>query len=448
MEWTDDAVLGLARDLAERLMASTGDAEGRADLADGEPGVALALRYAAEVFGEDRYLKAGRLHLRRTAATTATTPLLEAGLFSGTAGVVWAVTEYARVEPRYLPTLATMTGQLARQTLALKLPSAAGSVSAHDYDVIAGSSGWLTTLLKATDVLTDVPGAALTRTVREATDRLVDHLLALARDDGGPLNWFCAPSCFPVTQGPDGRPTPLAGYTSLYPDGVYNLGFAHGPAGILAALCRVAVTDGRAREAVRELARTVAALRIDGPGPGRPAWDTALPPHPGTGRPDTSAPRAPARTAWCYGVPGVATALLSASAVLDDPELADVATAALLGVAHAPAEEQRLDSPTLCHGLAGLLPVYARAAATGPPELRRMHDDFRARLCAYADQSHPFLFADRGPTGDEHRAGLLNGGAGVLLALLGSVSPSAAAWDELLFLTPGPAHTDHRGSAR
>lgn len=445
----DDEVLVLAHRVAERLMASAGDAEGRADLADGAPGVALALRHAAGVFDEDRWLKAGQRHLRRTAEATAGAPLLEAGLYSGTAGVVWAVAEYARVEPRYLPALATMSDQLARQTLAVTLPVAAGSVAAHHYDVIAGAAGWLGALLKAAEVL----GGPPTETVREATGRLVDHLLDLAEDDGGPLRWFCAPAHLPGTRGPDGRPTPFPWYVRQFPDGMYNLGFAHGPAGMLAALCRAEAAhaagatgwegqrDGRphrVRQGIRALARLLDALRIGGTG--RPEWATGLPPHPDTGRPDTASPQEPARTAWCYGVPGTAVSLLSASTACGDPEPAALAVSALVGVGDAPAEQHRLGSPTLCHGLAGLLPVYGRAAAqTGLPQLRRMRDDFRSRVCAYADPDHPFLFADRSSSGRlEHHAGLLNGAAGVLLALLGTVSDTAAEWDELLFLAPGP----------
>ncbi|GAA2098533.1 hypothetical protein GCM10009801_69640 [Streptomyces albiaxialis] len=452
---TDDEVLRLAREVADRLMESPGDAAGKADLADGAPGIAVALRYASEVFDDDRYFKAGRLLLRRTAQASAAEPVRAPGLFLGTAGVVWAVTVYARPEPRYLPTLATMTDQLAHQTLAIPLPTEAGGVAAHEYDVVGGAAGWLTALLKATDVL----GGPPTDAVGEATERLVDYLAELTRDDGGPLRWFCAPSHFPSIPGPDGEPTPLPGYVKNFPDGVYNLGFAHGPGGILAALSRPdaaragggadretagdagggAAGDARSRrvrEGVRALARMLEELRIDGLG--YPAWANLLLPHPDTRRPDTGSPQEPARSAWCYGAPGLAASLLPASAACGDPGPTDLGVAALLGVERTPAELQRLNSPTLCHGLAGLVALYGRAAAqTGHPDLWRMHDDFRARLCAYADPEHPYLFPDYDPWGEpDDNPGLLNGAAGVLLALLGTVSETAAEWDEVLFLTP------------
>ncbi|WP_170134403.1 lanthionine synthetase C family protein [Murinocardiopsis flavida] len=446
---TDDEVLRLARELADRLAESVGDAAAKADLADGAPGIALALRYAAEVFDDDRYFKEGRILLRRTAEASAAAPLLAPGLYLGTAGVVWAVTEYARLEPRYLPTLATMTDRLARQTLAITLHTAAGSVASHDYDVMGGAAGWLATLLKAADVL----GGRATDATREAADRLADYLVELAQDDGGRLRWFCAPSHFPSIPGPDGQPTPLPGYVTRFPDGVYNLGFAHGPPGILAALSHpdtghATGTGGgdarphRIRQGIRALSGTLGALRIDGLD--YPAWPNFLLPHPDSGRPDTDSPQVPARSAWCYGAPGVAASLLSASAACEDPEPADLAIATLLGVERTPAEYQRINSPTLCHGLAGLLTIYGRAAAqTGVPDLWRMHDDFLSRMCSHAHPDHPYLFPDYDPWGgQEHRPGLLTGAAGVLLALLGTVSDAAAEWDELLFLTPRPPRGD------
>ncbi|MGI5347943.1 lanthionine synthetase C family protein [Streptomyces sp. CA-250714] len=443
---SDDEALRLARGTAERLAASAGDAEGQVDLAQGAPGVALALRYAAEVFDDDRCLKAGQLQLRRTAEASANAPLAAAGLYSGTAGVVWVVAEYARLEPRYLPALATMTDQLGRQALALKLSLSAESVASYDYDVIDGAAGQLSALLKAADVL----GEPATGAAREATDRLVDYLLELTRDDGGRPRWFCAPSRYPAAPGTDGQPVTLPWYLKNFPDGMFNLGFAHGPPGILAALCRAdaAHTTGiagwnergdtrvrRVRQRIGDLVRQLDAWRI--PGLDHPTWAAALPPDPDTGRPDTTAEQVPGRAAWCYGAPGVAVSLLSASAAGGDPEPAELAAAALAGVERTPVEQWNVFSPTVCHGLSGLLAICGRAAAqTSAPGLRRMCDDLRARVCAHADPDHPHLFPDQPARGElEHHAGLLNGAAGVLLTLLGTVSRAAAEWDEVLFLT-------------
>ncbi|MGH4031377.1 lanthionine synthetase C family protein [Actinomycetota bacterium Odt1-20B] len=454
---SDDEARALARDTAERLVASAGTGTASPDLGEGAPGIALALLHAAELFDDDGCLRAGQLQLRRTAEATATTPLTSAGLYSGTAGIVWVVAEYARRESRYLPTLTTMTDQLARQSLALRHPLSAGSVAPYDYDVLEGAAGRLAALLKAAEVL----GRPATGATREAIDDLVDYLLALTHADGssgvngdGVPKWVCTAASYPTALGTGAETATGRWYAETFPEGHFNLGFAHGPPGVLAALCRadlarshgVVGRDGRGdararrvRQRIDALVRQIDAWRLDGHDD--PAWAALVPPDPATGLPDTGAAQEPARAAWCYGAPGIAASLLSAakaSAACGTPGgAADLAAAALLGVRRAPAEQQRLFSPTVCHGLAGLLAICGRAAAhTRAPELRQMCAELRSRLCAYADPDHPYLFADRPvPERPEHRPGLLTGAAGVLLALLGSVSPEAAAWDEVLFLT-------------
>ncbi|WP_460358345.1 lanthionine synthetase LanC family protein [Actinoallomurus acanthiterrae] len=89
-------------------------------------------------------------------------------------------------------------------------------------------------------------------------------------------------------------------------------------------------------------------------------------------------------------------------------------------------------------GSAGLLTVYTRAyAQTGDPALERTRNDTIAQLCAMAVDEHPFVFADLPePDRPSHNTGLLEGAAGVLLALLGTISPKASRWDEVLLLTP------------
>ncbi|MFE0103526.1 lanthionine synthetase C family protein [Streptomyces sp. NPDC059009] len=459
---SDDEARGLARDMAGRLVESAGTGTASPDLGEGAPGIALALLHAAEVFDDDGYMRAGRLQLRRTAEATATTPLTSAGLYSGTAGIVWVVAEYARREPRYLRTLTAMTDQLARQSLALTHPLSAGSVAPYDYDVLEGAAGRLAALLKAAEVL----GRPATGATREAIDDLVDYLLALTRADGngdGMPTWVCAPASYPTALGTGAGTATGRWYAETFPEGHFNLGFAHGPPGILAALCRVDLAhthgvvgrggrgDTRARlvrQRIDALVRRMDAWRLDGHD--HPAWAALVPPDPATGLPDTGAAQEPARAAWCYGAPGIAASLLSAataSAACGAPGGAvDLATAALLGVRRAPAEQQRLFSPTVCHGLAGLLAICGRAAAhTREPDLRQMCAELRSRLCAYADPDHPYLFADRPvPERPEHRPGLLTGAAGALLALLGSVSPEAAEWDEVLFLTRSDSESQSR----
>ncbi|WP_277752743.1 lanthionine synthetase LanC family protein [Streptomyces sp. L2] len=83
----------------------------------------------------------------------------------------------------------------------------------------------------------------------------------------------------------------------------------------------------------------------------------------------------PARSAWCYGAPGVAHALWLAGTALGDHDLHDVATEAMAAVLRRPAHMRFIDSPTFCHGVAGLLQIVLRFAhATRLPFLHDAAD--------------------------------------------------------------------------
>jgi class I lanthipeptide synthase len=89
-------------------------------------------------------------------------------------------------------------------------------------------------------------------------------------------------------------------------------------------------------------------------------------------------------------------------------------------------------SAGLCHGKAGLLAAFSRAHRwSGASRYLAARDDTARALGDLADRERLFPAA-----GDEAGAGhgLLTGSAGVLLALLGAVEPSAG-WDRVLFLT-------------
>jgi Lanthionine synthetase C-like protein len=72
--------------------------------------------------------------------------------------------------------------------------------------------------------------------------------------------------------------------------------------------------------------------------------------------------RAPAtsRTAWCYGSPGISRALWLAGETINNRSYQQLATEALLAVCRRPLPERRIDSPTFCHGVAGLLQITMR----------------------------------------------------------------------------------------
>ena len=81
------------------------------------------------------------------------------------------------------------------------------------------------------------------------------------------------------------------------------------------------------------------------------------------GLPDRSAATdGPSRAAWCYGAPGVARALWLAGVARDRPDWRNLAIEAMEAVYRRPIAARQIDSPTFCHGVAGLLQVTLRFA--------------------------------------------------------------------------------------
>ncbi|GAA3838149.1 lanthionine synthetase C family protein [Sphaerisporangium flaviroseum] len=395
-----------------------------ATLSGGDLGVALALLHAGEALDDEVHLSAAHTLLRRAARSTAHRPLKHPGLWTGTAGFAWVLAEFTRREPRYLGTLHRVATDLSAQVLAepLHVPSR----KLYDYDMVSGSAGQLAALLAVADVA-DAADEDLRTALRKAAEHLVEHLMAVTSldEDGLPL-WFVPPHLY----------SHVEWRTASQPHGFYDLGFAHGLPGVLAALCRAeaegyggGAIPGRVAEITGWLARL--ALR-DETGP---SWPAAFPVRPGTREPMIESV-APGRAAWCYGPEGVTAALLPAAVTIGAPDVYADAVAALERAARTPSRERGCFSPTLCHGHAGLLTMYTRAhTQTGRPAFAAARDTQVAELEALADDEHAFIFADEPERGSIiQNRGLLEGAAGVMLALLGAAG--AVQWDEILLLTP------------
>lgn len=227
-------------------------------------------------------------------------------------------------------------------------------------------------------------------------DAILERLLSRARpqgDDG--VAWFNPPDDRFV-----GPPIMEA-----YPDGCYNLGVAHGNAGILAL---VAAADGaRARKAALDGMRWLWAQRfVDGPAAfaniaGGPPYET----H-----------------GWCYGDEGMGAVLFAAARALGD-ETWQARWLEILRrcVGRAPMKERGL---TLCHGSAGTMHTWHRVyQATG-------EEPFADATRAWLDTLLDGLEREEAPW-----PGLLNGTAGIVLALTAFVAEAEPGWDRLFALS-------------
>ncbi|HEX9103224.1 MAG TPA: lanthionine synthetase LanC family protein, partial [Polyangia bacterium] len=189
-----------------------------------------------------------------------------------------------------------------------------------------------------------------------------------------------------------------------------SLSVAHGTPGIVALLA--CSDDARAQAAARDGMRWIWAQRsTDGAG---------VCPVVAGGPPS-------AMPGWCYGDEGLATVLLAAARALGDEAWQARWREALRRCAgRAPSVERGL---SLCHGAAGMAHLWHRVhQATGEP--------------AFAAAARGWLDATLDGLGraETDGFGLLDGMAGIALALAAFVSDVEPAWDRLFLLSSlGPA---------
>lgn len=280
-----------------------------------------------------------------------------------------------------------------------------------DYDLICGVVGLGVYFLERQHEAPEVAAVGLERVVATLAAR------AEARPDG--LTWF----------------SPPAHLRAKSPERRYDCGLAHGVPGVIALLGRIigaGVGGDRAHALLADAVRWMWA-RSGAEPTGRFPYDVD----------DRDQPGAAARTAWCYGDPGVAVALWSAAVAVD----ADTrrAQALALEVAARPPGRSQVRDAGLCHGAMGLAHLCNRYfQASG-------EDRFRDAACAWIE--HGLALRQRGQAiagfpafrapDDPFPAaspGVLDGAAGVGLALLASISEQPPDWDRVLLcdLPPRP----------
>ena len=402
-----DQALHLAGTLVQTLRPAA--AAGRRDvsLASGSAGLAVCSGQLAWTRCDPRAADAALTRLEEAVDALATQPLTSS-LYSGFTGIAWAV----ELVDRLLGAEGEDRGgdiDDALTSLLRRYPEDA------PYDLISG--------------LTGLGVYALARWPRPGAEPLVlgvvEQLARRARHDRDGVSWWTPPSW----RGPRRE--------WYWPGGV-DLGVAHGIAGVIPFLARVHRL-GLARQTVRPLldgaVRWLLAHMVDaGSGPTVPYFvaDGAV------------APGGPARSAWCYGDPGVAAALLLAARDAGEPAWAAAATGLAVRAAARPPGQTGVTDAGLCHGSAGLAHLFNRMhQMTAEPALAEAARFWVERTVELCSAEAP----GRGvpPAGAARPAwkgpGLLEGAAGIALAMEAAATTAEPVWDQMLLVsaagTPG-----------
>lgn len=393
-----DKALERTRALLDTLPAPGAGDQPSASLSAGAAGLAVTMAVAAQGGHRERAAELAAAHLEAAIEVLASRQF-SMSLYSGFTGIGWA---------------ASMVDRL--------LPGAAAD-RCDEIDTALASAVWRYPDLGPYDIidgLAGVGGYALARWPRgAAADCLVGVIRQLARrarTDADGCYWWTAPE---TLAGPRRR---------LYPSGGVDVGVAHGMTGLiplLARSCQLGVCESTARPLLDGAVRWLVAHRLDvASGPTMPSFIAA------GGEP------VPARSAWCYGDPGVAVALLLAGRDLGEPDWQQAGIELGLQAGRRLPEQSGVTEAGVCHGAAGLAHLFMRMYELAGTE------EFAAAATFWIDRT--LAMTDRVPVREAgshqiswHGPGLLEGSAGIALVLLAACEPAEPVWDQMLLGSTG-----------
>lgn len=382
----------------------------------GNAGLAILCAALDACFPEEGWDREGHAHLSLAATSLTTQPLRTLGLFDGLCGVAFAAWMLSRNGARYQHLLTSLDEQIVARTLTstTQVLAQQHGFASGQYDVISGLAG-IGAYLLCRRAHPPVAQALIT---------VLRILVCLSEEEAGIPHWYTPPGRIIQER-----------WRGQYPDGLLNCGLAHGVAGPLALLAlakREAVEVEGLEAAIDRLAIWLAEHRVDD------EWGVNWPAfYPAGHTLAASLPLVPARSAWCYGNPGIARALWLAGEALDRSAYHELALAAMGAVYHKPIALRQINAPTFCHGTAGVLAITLRfAQETGLSNFREASQELTEQLFAQYDPSSLLGFCN---LEEDHtrvdQPGLLMGAAGVLLVLLAACTDQTPAWDRLFLLS-------------
>ncbi len=409
-----EVIQDVARRLADFLARARSAEPGPRDLvlSSGLAGIAIFHGYLFAATGDEQWRRLARECLEQAVAGIERASL-GCYLLDGFAGIGWACSHLAPILADPADEEGGEDPVAAVDEVLLELVSATPWHSA--FDLVMGLTGY------GVFGLERLPRPAAAAIVGQVVRRLEETVQKVGSEAAPGFAWKTPPQHLSARK------------REAHPEGHFDLGVSHGQPGVIAllgqALCRGLGTP-RMRRILDGAVDWLLAQELPTGGSSRFPWTFA----------EGLVPR-PARTAWCYGDPGIALAVDVSARALGRPDWQARALAVGRSAARRAPEETGVTDFSLCHGAAGLGHMFNRLcqetgeavfADAGRFWLRR---SLAARL------------PERGFPGYEKLApaewlaepGLLNGAAGVGLALLAGVSSCEPGWDRVLLMSSFPS---------
>jgi hypothetical protein len=396
-------------------------------LAAGDAGVALFFEYLDRARPGAGFREKALEHLDLAIDAMASSNL-DPGLYSGFTGVAWVAEHlYGRSEGLETPLHGNGVDEDPNAVVDAAVLGRLGRTPwTYHFDLIGGLTGYA---VYALERLPHLPAA-------ECLELVVERLSEIAQPHPMGLAWYTSPDLLPEPNRPS------------FPQGLNNLGLAHGTPGVIAVLARICTAGVATEKATQLMAAAVSWLLSQK----LSTHETSVFPYEVGPVPRLR----PARTAWCYGDPGIAVALLAAGRAMGDEETEKHALALAHAVAQRPAESTGVRDAGLCHGAAGLGHLLNRLYhATGDPALLDSARGWFTRTLQYWEPGRGIggFLAFAPPDDDFDRLiwrespGFLIGSVGMGLALLAATSDVEPTWDRVLLASPIPGEAASLPSA-
>ncbi len=385
----------------------------------GFAGVAFVYAQILRCFPGEGWNKVAHQYLMLASQGTHTHPLSRPGFFSGTSGMAAVVSLLNKEDERYQKISNTLNKQLCEQILAYHYQrDTVNGIATAEFDAVNGAAGVLAYLITVDD-----PDELTVACIHS----LIGYLIWLSSFDEEQQRerWYTSAQSL-VTES----------QRLHYPQGWLNCGMSHGIPGPLAALALAWLAGYRIpgqREAITFLSQWIVEHQV--PDQWGINWPEAIPAQIASSVQKWKK-LPPARSAWCYGAPGVARALWLAGSALADVALQQVAYSAIEGVLRRPVAGRDINAPTLCHGIAGLLTICLHFAhETQSTFLREQIPLLVSQILAHFNPDS--LLGFRGQETYEEpidHPGWLTGSPGTALALLASATAVEPVWSRYLLI--------------
>lgn len=301
-----------------------------------------------------------------------------------------------------------------------KLVSDIGNLKTESFDFMAGISGVASYLLLYKEEAE----------ISECIKDILKYLISLTQDRE--VLGYKVPSYYLSSKNHFSKEE-----KEFYNKGSFNLGVSHGITGPLAilaiALSQEIEVEGQ-KEAIHKILSDLKTFSYTDNKEavywaGRVSFDEYI---------NKKAGMVPNRAGWCYGSPGIARSIYLAGKAVNDKESIELSLKTIYGLCKMNKDEWMLDSPTICHGYAGLLVVIqAMYEDTKDNRYKYCIDKLsNILLDSYKDDSI-FGFMNIDPKEvkegvynlvEEDSITLLQGSVGIILTLLSTIYKPKTDW--------------------